>query len=73
MRQYTINIIIEDEDDVITLADNDSTKDIRKKYYYHWDDRCYWAKKIDGEIKYSRDDVFNTERQDATHIVAFIK
>lgn len=57
----------------IKIPDKDSAQVVRNDYYYHQEDSCYWAKDIDGIIMYSHDDVFETEKLDASHIVIFLK
>lgn len=75
-RNYKHKVINEGsdlDDDVICLSEKDDTDLVRTEYYYHSDDGCYWAKNIDGQVHYSDDDVFSTEKEDATHIVVFLK
>lgn len=57
----------------IEVTDKDITIDIRTEYYYHTDDNCYWAKEINSKIYHSNDDVFTTNKEDATHIVVYLK
>ena len=75
MREYKTRAVdeVEDGEVIIDLEELDTTESIRDEYYYHYDDSCYWAKEQAGEIYYSRDDVFSSERLDATHIIIFLK
>lgn len=74
MREYN-NKAMQDgsefDDEIIKLENSDTTETIREDYFF--DDTCYWAKKIDNKIFYSRDEVFFTDRKDATHVVVFTK
>lgn len=72
MREYP-KICDEDECFSIKIPEKDSAQVVRNDYYYHQEDTCYWAKEIDGVIMYSHDDVFETEKLDASHIVIFLK
>lgn len=72
MREYKYKAITdgsEFEDYVIKL-NNIDTKEYLNVYY---DDSVCWAKEINGDIFYSVDEIYNTERQDATHLVIFMK
>lgn len=76
MRNYKHKAINEGsdwDDDIIGISEKDDTQLVRTEYYYHSDDGCYWAKNIEGQVYYSDDDVFSTEKEDATHIVVFLK
>jgi len=67
------NQSVDEDDFVIKLSDTDDTISVRKEYWYHSDDSCYWAREIDGQIYYSDDEVFSTIKEDATHIIIFMK
>lgn len=71
MREYKEHA--DEEDVVITLEENDTTQSIREENYYFNDNACYWAKLTSEGVYYSRDDIFETDRLDATHLVAFLK
>ena len=76
MRNYKHKAINEGNDFdaiVANISEKDDTHLVRVEYYYHSEDGCYWAKNIDGQVFYSDDDVFSTEKEDATHIVVFLK
>ena len=50
------------------------TRTIRSQYQDLYDDTVYWAKKMeDGIIYYSQDEIFSTDKLDATHIIIFLK
>lgn len=76
MREYNRKAIQDGsdfEDFIINVKLEGSTNEIREIYYYHSDDSCYWTMEKEDGIYYSDDDVFNTEKEDATHIVIFMK
>lgn len=73
MREYKQELFGDGEEIVIELEDGQTAEQLRKEYYYHFDDSCYFAKKVDGQILFSRDDLFSSEREDATHLVILLK
>lgn len=75
MRKYKFKAITdgsEFEDYVIKLYEKEE-KRLLDVFLHNPDNDIYWAKEINGEIFYSIDEIFNTERQDATHLVIFMK
>lgn len=75
MRQYNLKAETEGEymDCIIEICDSDDTKSIRSENWAYGDCGCWWAKKIDDQVFYSRSDVFTTERESATHVVIILK
>lgn len=71
MRNY--NKKIKRNDIIIDISNINSTNEIRKQYYYFSDNNCYWGILINNKIYYSIDDIFNTEKENATHIITFLK
>lgn len=72
-RVYSSKLDTEDLLCAVSLHHSDDTDTVRTDYYYHSDDTCVWAKDTEDGIYCSDDDIFHTEREDATHIVAFLK
>ena len=77
MRKYTTRaeLMGDDFDDEVYEIDGAlTTEQFREEYYYLEDNPTYWAKlDINGHIYYSNEDIFETEKEDATHIVVSIK
>lgn len=76
MREYKYKAITdgsEFEDYTIKLHEEETREQILDNFFCHSEDDVCWAKEINGEIFYSKDEIYNTEKQDATHLVIFIK
>ena len=75
MRDYKYKAIIygEYEDYIIKLHEKETKEFILENYNLHSEDSVYWGKEINGFIYYSRDEIFNTEKLDSTHLVIFLK
>lgn len=75
MREYKYKAITDGsdfEDYVIKLYEK-KEKRLLDVFLHNTESNIYWAKEINGDIFYSRDEIYNTERQDATHLVIFMK
>lgn len=72
-RQYLTKADPEFDEIIIELAPDQTAAELREELYYHWDDSCYWAKETELGIFYSRDELFSSEREQATHLVIFMK
>ena len=76
MREYKYKAITdgsEFEDYTIELHESETKEQILEHFKYNSEDCVYWAKKINKEIFYSKDEIFNTEKLDSTHLVIFMK
>lgn len=76
MREYKYKAITdgsEFEDYVIKLYEKEEKGRLLDVFLHNPENNIYWAKEINGDIFYSRDEIYNTERQDATHLVIFMK
>lgn len=76
MREYKYKAITDGsdfEDYVIKLNNIDTKEQVKEYLNAYYDDSIYWAKEINGNIFYSKDEVYNTEQQDATNLVIFMK
>lgn len=75
MREYKYKAITdgsEFEDYVIKLLEKEEER-VLDIFLNNSEDNVYWAKEINGDIFYSVDEIYDTERQDATHLVIFMK
>lgn len=75
MREYKFKAITdgsEFEDYVIKLLEKEEER-VLDIFLNNSEDNVHWAKEINGDIFYSRDEIYNTEQQDATHLVIFMK
>ena len=75
MSRYKTKIDYTEIDSVYKLSKNDTTESVRlleNEYLYGIED-VYWAKEKDSTIFYSDDNIYETEMEDATHIIFFIK
>ena len=75
MREYKFKAITDGsdfEDYVIKLYEKEEER-LLDVFLHNPENNIYWAKEINGEIFYSIDEIYNTEQQDATHLVIFMK
>lgn len=75
MREYKYKAITdgsEFEDYTIKLREKEEER-VLDIFLHNSEDNVYWAKEINGDIFYSVDEIYDTERQDATHLVIFMK
>ena len=76
MREYKYKVLTDGsdlEDYVIKLYRDDTREQILDNFLHDSEDSVYWAKEINGNIFYSIDQIYDTEQQDATHLVIFMK
>jgi hypothetical protein len=76
MRQYKNKayVFLGELADYFVKIDVKSTTDtLREEYRHYADDDIHWGKIINEELFYSDDELFNTEKEDATHLVIFLK
>ena len=76
MREYKYKAITdgsEFEDYVIKLLEKEEEERVLDIFLHSSEDNVYWAKEFNGDIFYSVDEIYNTEQQDATHLVIFMK
>lgn len=71
-RKYNRLAINNGAEYIIPINTDNDTNGLRKEFYYHSGKTCLWAKEIKGNVFYSYDHFFKTEKEDATHIVIFI-
>ncbi len=73
MRNYNIKINNKKDGFIVKLSSSDTTIIIRNDYYMHFDDYCYWCKIIDGDLYRSNDNIFDTQKQDSSHLIIYLK
>lgn len=76
MREYKFKAITDGsdfEDYVIKIHEGEAKEQILDNFLHDSEDSVYWAKEIYGNIFYSIDQIYDTEQQDATHLVIFMK
>jgi hypothetical protein len=57
----------------VSLDKNETTEEVRLRMKIYSDDDCYWAKKTEKGLFQSYDELFNTEKEDATHLIIYLK
>lgn len=75
MREYKFRAITHGDfqDYIIKLHEKETRDSILDNYNIHSEDSVCWGKEMEGFIYYSMDEIFNTEKLDATHLVIFMK